>query len=69
MIVVTDKGFFITIHAAKAWKKVAEFFTVPDGFSRGYDKNTICKFFSWDPAHNILHASTSVGSVYRLRFR
>jgi photosystem II stability/assembly factor-like uncharacterized protein len=69
MMVVTDKGFFITADGAKTWKNVAPYFAVPDGYAtaRGYDAGGGLRYFGWDPIHNDLYASGLAAPVYRLR--
>lgn len=69
MMVVTDKGFFITADGAKTWKHAAPYFAVPDGYAtaRGYDAGGGLRYFGWDPIHNILYASGLGAPVYRLR--
>ena len=66
MMVVTDKGFFVTRDGAKTWKHVAPFFGVPDGISKKFEKTGGFCYFGWDPVGNTLYASQLGGSCYRL---
>ncbi len=71
MMVVTDKGFFVTTDGGAAWKNVAAYFVVPDSFLKsnqgGYDPVTTGRYFAWDHAGGYLYAGGMGGPVYRLR--
>ena len=67
MMVVTDKGFFITLDGAKTWKNVSPFIKAPT--IPGYDKNTVSLFFGWDAHNNILYAERSDGACYRMKLK
>lgn len=70
MMVVTPAGFFITKDAAKTWTHVAPYFAVPDGMAKGgYDKNTVGRYFAWDPEANVLYAGGLGGGAYRLKLK
>lgn len=69
MMVVTEKGFFVTRDGAKTWKNVAPFFVAPDGKAKRFDKSGSFFYFGWDSAGNILYASQLGGSCYRLKLQ
>ncbi|MEI6236635.1 MAG: hypothetical protein WCT04_26555 [Planctomycetota bacterium] len=67
MMVVTEKGFFITRDGAKTWTNVAPLFLVPDGYAKKIDAFGSFMYFGWDAANNILYASQLGGSCFRLK--
>lgn len=71
MMVVTDKGFFLTADCGMTWKNVAAYFAVPDIASKtnkgGYDPVTTGRYFAWDHVGGYLYAGGMGGSMYRLR--
>lgn len=64
MMVVSDKGIFITHDAAQTWSHIAAFPKAPS--LPAYDRNTTCLFFAWDFQQNIIYAERSDGACYRM---
>ncbi|MFA6286385.1 MAG: hypothetical protein WC661_03305 [Opitutaceae bacterium] len=68
-MVVSDKAFFLTKDGGKTWADVAPAFFPPDARTPGFSANALNNYFGWDPARNILYASSLGGSVYLLRVK
>jgi hypothetical protein len=59
MMVVSNTGIFLTLDAAKSWKKVADY---PLALThQKYDKNSTHMHFAWDPIHDIVYVSIGAG--------
>ena len=65
MMVVSEKGFFITRDGGKTWQEVAPAFLPPDGFRKNILPNGNFFYFGWDATHNVIYASGLGASVYR----
>ena len=59
MLVVSDTGIFITLDAAKTWKKAADYPQAAMG--KKYDQNATHMHFGWDPIHNVIYVSIGAG--------
>jgi hypothetical protein len=59
MMVVSDTGIFITLDAAKTWKKAADYPLAVTG--KKYDQNATHMHFGWDPIHNVIYVSIGAG--------
>ncbi len=68
MMVVGKQGFFASADGGASWKKLHDFYVPgdPKNIEKSYNAMHPCASFGWDPAHDLIYASTIYWTAERL---